>query len=461
MGTGRTVALVALGIALFVALTSANAVVALDRTAFDSEYAKANAEETELYATLGEEIRTQITAGAPEGTDDSPLNRSRSELLAAALTDEYVRNQSERNIENVYDYLNGRTDELRIGFRTEPLEERLIDEIEADVEDIDLATTGMPFGAEIEAMAESESEFDERREAFREEQKRRIQRETERELSDEELERALNDSMGDIRERMVTEMDSRLEGQFEGSQAALEEPVRTLQLARIDALTGRLTYEEYAAAVESGKDEFGDALVNAVGSEIEGELPETVDATDQLGPEQTEALETARSVVSASGTIAIAFAVAAVLFAGGIGWLAPKAVAAIEVGAVTAVVGLVGAAGSIVASGQVRNALTGGDAPPGFEEFFLALVTGVFEALTLQSGVLAVVGVSLLAVGVALRRGVIGGATAGTTGDEAVGEKTGEGVGEAETTETTETTEGAAAPESTEPSEDSGAEESE
>jgi len=431
METGRTAALVALGVVLFVTLASANAVIALDRTAFDAGYAQDTAEETELYAALGEEIRAQITANASAGTGDSPLNRSRSELLAAALTDEYVRTQGERNIGNVYDYLNGRTGELRIGFRTEPLEERLLEEVEADVEELDLATTGMPFGAEIEAMAGSEAEFDARREAFREEQKRRIQRETERELSNEELEAALEDSMDDIRGRMVTEMDSQLEGEFEGSQAPLEEPVRELQLARIDALTGRLTYEEYATAVESGKDDFRDAFVGVVESDLRGELPETVDATDQLGPEGTEALETARSVVSVSGALAVGLSVLAFLFVGGIGWLAPKALAAIEVGAVATLAGALGAGGAIAASGRLRNALAGSGAPPGIEEFLIALAAGVFDALTLQSGVLAVVGVSLLAVGIALRRGVIGGGEE----DGPTGEATDPQTDGAETTE--------------------------
>jgi hypothetical protein len=404
----RKAALVVLGIVLFVALLSANVVVTLDRTAFDADYAKESAEEAGLYESLATRLRSEVRAQAPEDAGQLPIDRSMGELFASAITDEYVRSQGERNIENVYAYLNGESDELRVGLDTGPIEQRILEEVETEVEDLDLAAMDMPFGAEIEAMASNRSAFEERRTAFREEQKARIQARTDRDLSEEELETRLNESMGEIRDRMLSGLDSQLDGQFEGPASELEGPVRDLQTARIDALTGAITYEEYTTQVETARDDLGDAIVGIFEARLDEQLPETIDVTEQMGPQQLETLETARTAVSLSTPVAIGLSVLAVAFAALVAWLAPYSIAAIEIGVVSALVGAAGVAGSFVATGQLRSALGGGtNAPEVMTEFALTLLVGVFEALTVQSAVLLVVGVGLTAVGLALQFGYL------------------------------------------------------
>jgi hypothetical protein len=401
----RKAALVAVGIVFFVVLLSANAVVTLDRTAFDVDHATESAEEAGLYESLATQIRSQITAQAPDSAADSPLNRSQSELIAAAITDEYVETQTEQNIENVYAYLNGETDELQVGFDTEPVEQNLLEEVESEVEDIDLAAIDMPFAGEIEAMASNRSSFERHRASFRAEQKQRIQERTDRELSDEELETRLNESMGEIREQMLTRLDSQLEGRFEGPEAALAEPVRDLQAARINALTGELTYEEYASEVETAREDLGDAFVTIFESRLGEQVPDTIDVTEQMTDQQRQTLETARTVVSLSGPAAIGLVVLAIALAALVAWLAPRSIAAMEVGIVSGLVGIIGVVGSVVATDQFRAIIAGDTgAPAAMEAFAREFVVGIFEALRVQSAILLVVGVVLVAVGIAIRR---------------------------------------------------------
>ena len=403
MVTRRTVGLVGLGVLLFVSLVSANAAVALDRTALDSEFAKDKAEETDLYGALTEELRAQIGGSEPTGGSEWPLERSRGELLRAALTEEYVRSQGAANIEMLYAYLHGERDELEPGFDTDPLKERMLTEIGADAETIDLAATDMPFGAEIEQMATSREAFEERRAEFRAEQKARIQAETDRELSDAELEARLEAAMDDIREELLAEMEAELEGQFEGPEAELEEPVRTLQTARIDALTGEITYEEYTRRVETGRGNFGDAFVGIAETRLDEGLPETIGPGQELGEEQTETLETARRGVSMLSALSVVLPVLAVVIAGGIGYFAPRSIAALEIGAVSLVAGIIGAVGSTVAAGRFRAAFDAANAPPGIGEFLVAFVTGTLRALTWQSALLVVIGAIAVGIGLAIR----------------------------------------------------------
>ncbi len=407
MDTVRKVGLVGLGIVLFVSLVGANATVALDRTALDSEFTKDKAAEAGLYETFAEELRGDLGTDETADDDDWPLERSRGELMEAALTDEYIRSQGEENIDAIYAYLHGETGELRLEFDTEPLRENLLAEAESDVESIDLGDIEMPYGEEIERMASSQTAFDDARAEFRDERKTEIQEETERELSDEELTQRLDESMDDIREEMLTEMDEELEGEFEGAEAELEEPVRTLQTARIDALTGEVTYEEYTETVESARVNLGEAFLGIVESELDEEFPETIDVTEGMGEDELEVIETAQTGVSAISALALVLPVFALVVAGGIGYLAPRSIAALEIGAVSLVVGLVGAIGSVVAADQFRSVFDTGEMPPGMGEFLVAFVTGILGAITWQSVFLLIVGGVAVGIGVAMRKGYI------------------------------------------------------
>lgn len=130
-------------------------------------------------------------------------------------------------------------------------------------------------------MAASEEQFQRHWREFRETQKARIQEETDRELSDEELERRLDEGMDEIRDRLYREARADLDERFgNGTNEAFEEPTRELVTARIDALTGKLTYEEYVTAVEAAKGDLGDAFVATFESKVDEEMPDTIDMTE-------------------------------------------------------------------------------------------------------------------------------------------------------------------------------------
>ena len=116
-----------------------------------------------------------------------------------------------------------------------------------------------------------------------------------------------------------------------------------------------------------------------------------------------EPLETARQGVSILSTLALVLPVLTLVIAGGIGYLAPRSTAALEIGVVSLAAGVFGAAGSAIASGQFRTRFDAANAPPGIGDFLVTFVTGTLGAVTWQSALLVVVGVIAVAVGVAIR----------------------------------------------------------
>jgi hypothetical protein len=168
-------------------------------------------------------------------------------------------------------------------------------------------------------------------------------------------------------------------------------------------VTGEITYEEYADAVETARDDIRDALVNIFEAQLDEQFPESIDLTEQLGEQQMETLETAQTAVSVISTLAIVLPVLSLVVAGGIGWLATRSTAAIGIGTVSLLVGAIGVVGSSVATGQFQRVFDPANAPPGVGEFVRAFVTGILSAVTWQSAFLAVIGVIAVAVGLAIR----------------------------------------------------------
>lgn len=404
METRRKVLLAGLGTVLFLSLLSANLVVAADRTVLDAGFVKESADESGLYAGLTEQFEEGMASQAPPD-DEWPLERSASAVFREAVTEEYVRRQSKANVDRAYDYLHGERSEFRVAFETEPLKRNVVAELEAESEDVDLAALGVPRGRQLEGMAASESEFERHRAGFRERQKARIQAETDRELSDEELERRLEENMAEIRDRLHRETQAELDREFDDGPAAVEGPVRDLARARVNALTGAITYDEYVETVEAAKGDLGDAFVERVETRLDAEMPESIAPTEEMGESEREAVATARQVVSVLDVLALVLPVAALATGGLIAWVAPASLAALSTGGVATVVGAVGIAGSQVALEQIGGFLA--DAPPDLARFLTEVATGALATLLWQSAALFAAGVALLAAGVAIRRDLV------------------------------------------------------
>lgn len=408
METWEKILLVGLGVFLFVGLLSANLLVTADRTVLDAEFAKETADEEGIYDQFLEEFVRGIEGETPAETEAMPIDRPIEEVIQEALTEEYARTQGDANVDRVYEFLHGDRDELYLAIDVTPIKDHLGDEIDATFEEVDLAALGVPDGETIEQMAEDEDEFERQQAAFREEQKDRLQAETEPELTDEELDALFEEESDEIRDRLHEEAREEVAaamGPDVPPDAA--EPAEAIAIAHVDALLGEITFEAYDDRVEAETDELATVFAEHAHAELDREIPETMELTEGMDADEMQELETAQTAVSIVSILAIALPVFALVLAGLIAWIAPPSLAAIEVGAVAGFVGAIGVAGSQLLAGQLETIVAEEPVPPGMDDLILGIATGVFDTLTWQSLALLLFGIALLAVGIAIRRGML------------------------------------------------------
>ncbi|WP_254863657.1 hypothetical protein [Halovivax gelatinilyticus] len=422
MNVRNGVTLGVLVLVLFVAILSANVLVAADRTVLDAEYAADTAEEAELYDEITAELHAELRGEADVGGSGMPTDAAAEEILESAISSEYVQGEVTAAIEQVYAYLHGETDELRIIVDTEPVKAGVLEALEAEFETLGPADVGEELstavpsdlgeenpGVAIEEMAESESRFVEHREAFEERAKERIQEETPYPMTDEQLDAAYEDEREEIRAELVSEQDELIDravadGALDG---AYEAPVRQISQARIDAVTGEIGYDEYVDRVESATADVRAVALEEAAAELDAEFPETVDLSDEFGADEASSMETAQTATSTASTLAFVLPLLGLALVGAVAYLWPASTTAIAVGAVSAVAGLVGVVASRVTGSVLDDAIGSASGPDAAERFVELLLGGMLDLLTWQSGGLLIVGVGLVGLGIAIRRGLV------------------------------------------------------
>lgn len=397
---GRALAVGILGIVLLVSLLGANLVVGVDRTALDSEFVKDSLEEEEAYAVILAELQDEVVDETGEPTDEP----APEEILADVVTEEYIQEQTEANIDRLYAFLHGERDELYLAVETEPLKDDLAAEIaQSVIEEQDIEE----FDPRFAAMTESEAEFEAAREEFKEEQKQRIQDETQPELTEEELEEAYEESREEIREEAIAELEADVQGEEFPSEA--EDAAIELGTVYIDGLTEpELTYAEFMERVEDAEESFVEAAESAARTQLDEELPDTLELTDELSEEDQEELALLQEWVSLVSTLSLAIPAIALVVSVLIGWLtATRSAGLIVVGASSAIAGAATLGGFTVLQGtvatEIRSEAAQGEIPPELAELAVGLLDRILGVFIGQSWVLVGLGALLVVGGFAIR----------------------------------------------------------
>ena len=408
MDATRKLVLVVLCVVLFGALMTANIVWAADQTVMDDEYAATTAEEEGLVEALVDEIDDEIE-NEIDGDDDLPIESSVEEIVSEAVAEDHVEAELDANLERFYAYLHGDVDELRLEIDTEPIRTSAVEIVEAEAADVELSDLEIEQATEIERMAESEEQFAAEREAFEEQEKERIQFETDSELTEPELEAAYEDQRDEIREQAHDQQREEIDSQLQESDApeSFQEPLETLSLAYVDALTGFMEYDEYATTVETETEAIQAAIVDEFEAELDDELDERIDLTAEFDDDELSDVESAQTGVSTVSTLTLLAPLIAVAAAGAIVWAVPASVAAISIGVASSVAGISGFAASRIGSGVAERALESADPPSTVEGFLQALFDALFGAVTTHSTIVLVGGLVLVGLGIAIRRDLL------------------------------------------------------
>jgi hypothetical protein len=488
MNGAKLAGLVVIGILLVATVGAANVATAADRTVLSGEYATTAIEEEGSYDAIRNETIEQVL----ERMQDANLSEGQTLLQAGngtdnrtlvenAVTESYVREQTNENVEQLYAYLNGDQEDLYMELDLRPLKESLAEEFGTEVERKETSALVTEFGPEdsetpvpidaetVEKMKESPEGYQQARLDFRvdvayaattTDQKLLLIGENPREYTESEkddvVDRREDEIRAELRDQLETNPDvitiegeridvgseiqqrradakddacSRTKSKLNATasdfqvcngytggvsggtasdnmtQAAVE-----FQYVIIDGLTeDRYDYETFIEDQRNSESVLSRETGDLAEVRIEQEVPNTLSAEDQFGQDTVNSLEGARGVVGAVGLGSLLLPVLALVLVGAVyGITRSVDTTAKTAGVALAAIGLVSLVVATALQGTVttavENAATGSDAES-FAGIAVTLVEGMLSTLATQSAALLIVGVVLVALVAANRRG--------------------------------------------------------
>lgn len=402
---GRTIAVGVLVLFLVLSLGAANVTVGAERTVLNEDFVANSLAEEDAYSVLIEQFQSQLESQSEStATQEGP---SPEELLPAVLTEDYLQNQTEKNIDRLYAYLHGDRDDLYLAIDTTPVK----DDLAAEVTDRMLEDRGLAeFDPQLAEMAESESQFEAARDEFKQEQLQRIQSETDIELTEEQLETAYDDRREQIREEAISELETQV---AESDQPEELHPILIdIGTLRITALTDPdMSYQEFTTQLDAIREDLKETIEEQVREEVDQEVPDTMVLSEQLGQSERDQLEQMRTVVGVLDVLMYVLPLLALAFALLIGWLTRRRSSGLlAVGSAVGVTGLVFALAFTGAESRAKTeiqATVAGDMPAGMTDLVVGLLDQTLTVFQTQSWLLVVLGILLVAAGVAIRRELV------------------------------------------------------
>jgi len=394
------------GVAVLLLLTvgAANVVVTAERTALNGEYVSDTLESGGVYESLTEEaqetIQSEIESFSPENSQQVPDGVDFSDLDARALADEavsepYVRSQANENVDRAFAYLHGDRSEPNLRIDTEPLQANVSAAVSEQVEAVDPAALLNDASFRVEGYEVDGS----------------LAQEMYQSRAGYQAYRSDIRARTDPQEREEINSEAKAEARSRAQQATgqynqqITQGTITIQEAVIDGLTDdRMTYEEFRNAYDAGRTQISDGAGQAAASEIDERVGGEITPSELADGELGSTLEDARGYVQLMDTLQLALPIAALLLIALLYGIArawqPTANVVGKVFVTAGVFALVAVLVQSVLLGivedRVGSQLENNDVVG--VDLVTSLVEGVFETLTIQSGLLVVTGLVLLGV---------------------------------------------------------------
>lgn len=394
---GRRVAVVLLGILLTVSILGAHGVVASQRTALSASYVSGTMAEEgafeEFEATV-EGVAVDRAAGALGTSGVIPDTDLIERAIREVVTRDYAGQVVTTNLERLYDFLHGRGP-LELGVDTTPIKSDVGGAVESELRDFpvpDLLRQSAfeggfgEFGVDSETVAAAYED-----------------RETYREVQQEyrsQFERAGRDR--DSLNQSVTDGTD-----VSGLPADVQQSVYRLQTTVVLAFTSDMSHDEFRERMDAARDDFAVAVGEFARQRVDAEVPDEIDLGEELGADARQQLGTVADTVQLVDTLGLVLPVLAVIVLLLVGWLTHSISRTARIlGTSLLVVGVVGVLAGVLtrepALELVRDAVA--DAEPFVRSTAVALIGGIFETVTQQSLVIAVVGLAFVAVWLAITR---------------------------------------------------------
>lgn len=414
MSTGKTLALAFVAILLLSTLGAANVVVATERTALNGDYVSNTLSEEGFYDDVADETQESIQSeiaevspsdseAIPSGFDIGQLDAE--ELAEESVPEEYIREQASANIDRVFDYLHGERSDLSLQVDTEGLKANVASAVTEQVEDVDpavvldesaVALPGTNYeidGYLARQMIQSEASYE------------RIQNDFHDRYSAQERDRIASDGKDRARDRTEDATSQYATGITEGTIA--------IQSAMIDGLATDMSYDEFEARYESGKQQLADGAGQAAVDQVDEQLGEEVSTSQWLDSELEDGLQSSRSYVQQMDTMQLVLPIVSLLLIALLYGISRTWQTTAKVSGTVFVIAGVLAFGITLVQRAMLDLVEdrAQSAVDGNEVVGMDLVTnffqGIFDTLASQSLLLVVLGVVLIGLVYADRRGYL------------------------------------------------------
>lgn len=472
MSVARNAVIVLLVVLLALDLAAANAVVAADRTVLNPDFVTTTLEEEGAYEQAEPIVVEQLPTDELEAEGIESLPIDPEQVARAALDATYLQSQIEPNIEAIYAYLHGSNDQLELLIDLEPAKDAIVDAVVAELTNAsaselvgalgDETTTsfeaeGFTFDlATVAAMAEDEETFTAERQKLRavirdrvltrlvdrafqsasddellalviedynpddytEEEKDQLVSDNEPEIRAElrskieaergdEIDAAVDRELADRRQEIRAEVKTNLNASLD-APPEFAEPMVDLALVAVDGYVADISHDEFSAQFEAAADELAVGAGALLDQQVDEQVPDELDLTEELDTAARQNLEQAREVVGYLDLLAVGLPILGLVLIGLL-YLVSKSIAVTAIGGGLGLV--IGGLPGLIAAGTIRgrlsDALAGSGLPAGLQDLALAVAGQVADAVMLQSGAMAGVGVLVLLVGLALHSGAI------------------------------------------------------
>ncbi|MFW5956949.1 MAG: hypothetical protein ACOCQ7_00785 [Natronomonas sp.] len=450
-----------MAVVLILTVATGNVVVAGHNTVLDPDFVLDTMEDEGAYEGFEDGFTGMVVGGAVESdADGEPEFMTR--VLDRAVTTSYIQSQVDPNVYRTYEYLHGNRDDLELRIETAPLVENIEPAIQKEIRaeptgtlivefgDTE-GTTEVPAGTDtIDRLERGPKEFEaartEFRKAVREEVLEEMIEEAKTERTSDEL-LALTDDDYDpdahteaekermveeredeidaaIREKILDEEDAQLRSTVDETldelvaerdaptnPSDIQDAGAVLEATVVAGLADReMTYETYESELTTSKTTVGEHLANNVADEIDDEVGEELVVTDELDKSTTQDLEDARTVIGILDIAGVVLPLLALAFVGLL-WVISRSIETVTIvtGASLSIVGIPGFVIAMVAESRILAVLPDSTDPADepMIDLVSGLVTRTLSTFQYQSLVLAVIGVALLGIGLAVRNGYV------------------------------------------------------
>ena len=319
MGAGKILAILAVVLLLLPTVAASNAVMSAQQTVLNGEYVTETLEDEGVYEeiaeTATEQIQSDLPAIQPTQSDQLPDEISVSQvnetaIVEAAVTEDYVTEQSEENILALYDYLHGETDILELTLDAEPVKENIAEEVARQAGNVeteqlirtyadDLGSTDIPIdGDTASRMLESESSYQAVKSDFREQIREQVRRETG--ASGDELDQQVDQALAEGANQTKANITETTRAQTSEFSENVTNATIGLQHALVDGLATDDSYEEFQENIDESEQALALEASRLALQQMDGEIDDTYSLTSEMSPGLESSLRGAQDTV---GTI--------------------------------------------------------------------------------------------------------------------------------------------------------------